>query len=33
MATISYGQEAPVADNQTREGRAQNRRVVIVVLN
>jgi peptidoglycan-associated lipoprotein len=33
MATISYGQEAPVAPNETREGRAQNRRVAIVVLS
>lgn len=33
MATISYGEEQPVAANTTREGRAQNRRVAIVVLN
>ena len=32
MATISYGESAPVADNDTREGRALNRRVVVVVL-
>jgi outer membrane protein OmpA-like peptidoglycan-associated protein len=32
MATISYGENAPVAPNNTREGRAQNRRVVLVVL-
>jgi outer membrane protein OmpA-like peptidoglycan-associated protein len=32
MATISYGQDHPVAPNETREGRAQNRRVAIVVL-
>lgn len=31
-ATISYGETAPVADNHTREGRAANRRVVLVVL-
>lgn len=33
MATISYGEEAPVASNATAEGRAQNRRVAIVVLS
>lgn len=33
MATISYGEESPVADNSTPEGRAQNRRVAIVVLS
>jgi outer membrane protein OmpA-like peptidoglycan-associated protein len=32
MSTISYGETAPVADNKTRDGRAQNRRVQIVVL-
>ena len=32
MATISYGEEAPVAPNDTPDGRAQNRRVVILVL-
>ncbi len=32
MATISYGDEAPVASNHSRAGRAQNRRVVLVVL-
>lgn len=33
MATISYGEEQPVAPNTTPEGRAQNRRVAIVVLS
>jgi len=33
MATISYGEEAPVAPNDTADGRAQNRRVAIVVLS
>jgi peptidoglycan-associated lipoprotein len=32
MNVISYGKEKPVAPNKTREGRAQNRRVVIKVL-
>jgi len=32
MSTISYGSEVPVASNDTKEGRAQNRRVVVVVL-
>jgi outer membrane protein OmpA-like peptidoglycan-associated protein len=29
---ISYGEEKPIAPNKTRDGRAQNRRVVIKVL-
>ena len=33
MATISYGEEAPVAPNDTPDGRAQNRRVAIIVLS
>ena len=33
MSTISYGKTTPVASNDTPEGRAQNRRVVIIVLN
>lgn len=32
MSVISYGETAPIADNNNREGRAQNRRVVLVVL-
>ncbi|HVF59076.1 MAG TPA: OmpA family protein [Thermoanaerobaculia bacterium] len=30
---ISYGESAPVSDNDSREGRAQNRRVALVVLS
>ena len=33
MATISYGEDAPVAGNDDPAGRAANRRVVIVVLS
>jgi outer membrane protein OmpA-like peptidoglycan-associated protein len=32
MTVISYGKERPIAPNGTREGRAQNRRVVIRVV-
>jgi outer membrane protein OmpA-like peptidoglycan-associated protein len=32
MSTISYGDTLPVAPNKTRKGRAENRRVVLVVL-
>ncbi len=32
MSAISYGESAPVAENATREARAQNRRVALVVL-
>ena len=33
MSAISYGKEGAVADNKTRAGRAQNRRVVLVVMS
>lgn len=32
MSVISYGESSPLADNGTREGRARNRRVGLVVL-
>ncbi|HEY2177045.1 MAG TPA: OmpA family protein [Caulobacteraceae bacterium] len=32
MSTISYGETSPVATNKTRTGRAQNRRVAVIVL-
>ncbi len=33
MGTISYGESEPMANNRTRDGRSQNRRVVVVVLS
>ena len=33
MSTISYGKADPVAENKTRAGRAQNRRVVLIVMS
>jgi len=32
MNIISYGEYKPIADNKTKEGRAENRRVTLVVL-
>jgi outer membrane protein OmpA-like peptidoglycan-associated protein len=32
MSTISYGKAEPVDSNKTRDGRAKNRRVVVIVL-
>jgi len=32
MSAISYGDESPVAPNSTRSGRAQNRRVAVIVM-
>jgi peptidoglycan-associated lipoprotein len=32
MNAISYGEYKPIADNKTRDGRAKNRRVTLVVL-
>ena len=33
LSTISYGKADPVADNKTRTGRTQNRRVVLIVMS
>jgi peptidoglycan-associated lipoprotein len=33
MSTISYGKSDPVTDNKTRADRAQNRRVVLIVMS
>lgn len=33
IGAISYGPDAPVGDNHTREGRQANRRVVLIVLS
>jgi peptidoglycan-associated lipoprotein len=33
MSTISYGEQDPAADNKTRAGRSQNRRVVLIVMS
>lgn len=32
MSTVSYGESAPLADNRTRAGREENRRVVLVII-
>ena len=32
MSVISYGEDKPIAPNKTKDGRAQNRRVVVKVL-
>ena len=31
LSAVGYGQDKPVADNATDEGRAQNRRVSVLV--
>ncbi len=32
ISSVSYGEKRPVADNKTKEGRAENRRVEVLVL-
>jgi outer membrane protein OmpA-like peptidoglycan-associated protein len=32
IQVVSYGEDSPVADNKTREGREANRRVVVRIL-
>jgi outer membrane protein OmpA-like peptidoglycan-associated protein len=31
MVTAGYGQDRPIADNSTNEGRSKNRRVEIII--
>ena len=33
MSTVGYGESKPAASNKTNEGRAQNRRVEILILS
>ena len=32
LATIGFGESDPVGDNETREGRAQNRRTDVILV-